>query len=131
MAQAQANAQQTQAAAQAEVQKNQSLAQTTISIEQAKNQFEIEKLYQEAEIKKMLMEQEFQYNMQLKGTETQQKVDSEKQKEDRKDRRTKIQATQQSELIDQRNNNKPPKNFESSGNDILGGVGDMSSFGPR
>ena len=131
MAQAQANAQQTQAAAQAEVQKNQSLAQTTISIEQAKNQFEIEKLYQEAEIKKMLMEQEFQYNMQSKGTETQQKVDSEKQKEDRKDRRTKIQATQQSELIDQRNNNKPPKNFESSGNDILGGVGDMSSFGPR
>jgi len=131
MAQAQANAQQTQAAAQAEVQKNQSLAQTTISIEQAKNQFEIEKLYQEAEIKKMLMEQEFQYNMQLKGTETQQKASSEKEKEDRKDRRTKIQATQQSELIDQRNNNKPPKNFESSGNDILGGVGDMSSFGPR
>ena len=131
MAQAQANAQQTQAAAQAEVQKNQSLAQTTISIEQAKNQFEIEKLYQEAEIKKMLMEQEFQYNMQLKGTETQQKASSEKEKEDRKDKRTKIQATQQSELIDQRNNNKPPKNFESSGNDILGGVGDMSSFGPR
>ena len=131
MAQAQANAQQTQAAAQAEVQKNQSLAQTTISIEQAKNQFEIEKLYQEAEIKKMLMEQEFQYNMQLKGTETQQKASSEKEKEDRKDRRTKIQATQQSELIDQRNNNKPPNNFESSGNDILGGVGDMSSFGPR
>ena len=130
-AQAQANAQQTQAAAQAEIQKQQSLAQTTISIEQAKNQFEIEKLYQEAEIKKMLMEQEFQYNMQLKGGEQQQKSAGEKEKEDRKDKRTKIQASQQSELIDQRNNNKPPKNFESSGNDIVGGVGDLSSFGPR
>jgi hypothetical protein len=130
-AQAQANAQQTQAAAQAEIQKQQSLAQTTISIEQAKNQFEIEKLYQEAEIKKMLMEQEFQYNMQLKGGEQQQRSAGEKEKEDRKDKRTKIQASQQSELIDQRNNNKPPKNFESSGNDIIGGVGDLSSFGPR
>ena len=97
-------------------------------IEQAKNQFEIEKLYQEAEIKKMLMEQEFQYNMQLKGGESQQKSAAEKEREDRKDKRTKIQATQQSELIDQRNNNKPPKNFESSGNDIIGGVGDLSSF---
>ena len=36
-------------------------------------------------------------------------------KEDRKDERTKIQATQQSELIDQRKNNKPPKNFEEAG----------------
>jgi hypothetical protein len=33
-----------------------------------------------------------------------------------------MQASQQSTLIDQRQNNKPPKNFESSGNDILGGV---------
>ena len=32
-------------------------------------------------------------------------------KEDRKDERTKIQASQQSELIDQRKNDKPPKNF--------------------
>ena len=33
-------------------------------------------------------------------------------------------------MIDQRNNNKPPKNFESSGNDVMGGI-DMSSFGPK
>jgi len=130
-AQAEANIQQQQASAQMEMQKQQTLAQTTISIEQAKSQFEIEKMYQEAEVKKILMEQEFQYNMQLKGVETDQKEQGEKEKEDRKDKRTKIQASQQSELIDQRNNNKPPKNFESSGNDITGGIGDMSSFGPR
>jgi len=130
-AQAEANIQQQQASAQMEMQKQQTLAQTTISIEQAKSQFEIEKMYQEAEVKKMLMEQEFQYNMQLQGGEQQQRSAGEKEKEDRKDKRTKIQASQQSELIDQRNNNKPPKNFESSGNDIMGGIGDMSSFGPR
>ena len=51
-------------------------------------------------------------------------------REDRKDRRTKIQATQQSEMIDQRNSGKPPKNFESAGNDILGGGFDLGSFDP-
>jgi hypothetical protein len=112
-AQSQANIAQQQAAAEFEMQKQQSSASTAISIEQAKSQFELEKLIQEAEIKK------------------QSKTKVEAEKEDRKDNRTKIQATQQSELIDQRNNNKAPKNFESSGNDILGGVGDMSSFGPR
>ena len=51
-------------------------------------------------------------------------------KEDRKDERTRMQASQQSELIDQRNNKKPPKNFESSGNDILGGGFGLGRFEP-
>ena len=55
----------------------------------------------------------------------------ESEKEDRKDKRTKIQATQQSELIDQRTNQKPPKNFESSGNDTLTGGFDLGVFDPR
>tara|TARA_B110000503_G_scaffold135228_1_gene215445 strand:- start:502 stop:1980 length:1479 start_codon:yes stop_codon:yes gene_type:complete len=130
-AQSQANIAQQQASAEFEMQKQQSNATTVISIEKAKSQFELEKLIQEAEIKKQLMQIEFDYNMQLKMGEGQSKTRVETEKEDRKDNRTKIQATQQSELIDQRNNNKAPKNFESSGNDILGGVGDMSSFGPR
>ena len=57
--------------------------------------------------------------------------DKEKQKEDRKDERTKIQASQQSELIDQRKNEKPPKNFESAGNDILDGQFGLGAFDPR
>jgi len=129
-AQAQANIQQQQASAEMEIQKQQAVASTSISIEQAKSQFEIEKLIEEAEIKKQLMEQEFQYNMQLKGVETDQLSQREKQKEDRKDKITKIQATQQSEMIDQRQTGKPPKDFESVGNDVLGGI-DMSEFGPR
>tara|TARA_R110002126_G_scaffold48322_1_gene134653 strand:+ start:721 stop:3111 length:2391 start_codon:yes stop_codon:yes gene_type:complete len=129
-AQSQANIQQQQASAELEMQKQQQVAQTAISIEEAKSRFELEKLNQEAQVKMQLMEQEFQYNMQLKGVETNQRSQGEKEKEDRKDNRTKIQASQQSEMIDQRNNNKPPKDFESSGNDVLGGI-DMSSFGPR
>jgi hypothetical protein len=39
--------------------------------------------------------------------------------------------TQQSELIDQRKNNTPPKNFESSGNDIMGGGFNLGSFEPK
>ena len=52
-------------------------------------------------------------------------------KEDRKDNRTKIQASQQSELIDQRKNEKPPKNFESSGNDVINGGFNLGGFEPR
>ena len=130
-AQATANIRQRQAEAEAEAQKQESLASTTITIEKNKFEFESMKLNQEAEIKKELMALEFQYNMQLKDMEVKGQKSKETEKEDRKDERTRIQATQQSELIDQRNNQKPPKKFESSGNDILGGVGDMSSFGPR
>ena len=129
-AQAQANIQQQESSAQLEMQKQQQVAQTAISIEEAKSRFEIEKLNQEAQIKRQLMEQEFQYNMQLKGAEGNQRSQGEKEKEDRKDNRTKIQATQQSEMIEQRKGSTGPKNFESSGNDVLGGI-DMSNFGPR
>ena len=129
-AQAQANAQASEAAALAEVQKQQALAQTKIQIEQSKSQFEIQKMQQEAEIKKQLMEQEFQYNIQLAQAQSDAKKANEEYKEDRKDERTKIQATQQSELIDQRKNDSLPKNFESAGMDNLGGFG-LEQFEPR
>ncbi len=129
--QAQLNQQSAAAAAQAEVQKNQALTQSQAELEQVKAQIESQRMMQEIEMKKELMQLEFNYNMQLKNAEVENAKGKEKEKEDRKDERTKIQATQQSELIDQRNNDKAPKNFESSGNDVLGGLGDMSSFGPR
>ena len=129
-AQAQANIQQQQAAAQLEQEKQNAASQMAISVATAQSQLDIEKLIKEADVKKQLMELEFQFNMQLKDIEVKGKTSVEKEKEDRKDKRTKIQASQQSELIDQRKNNKPPKNFESSGNDIMGGI-DLSQFGPR
>lgn len=130
-AQAQANAQAQQVAAQAEVQKDQALFQTKAQLEQMKAQFEQQKMQSEVEAKKELMALEFQYNMQLKGIEVEGQKAKEQQKEDRKDERTKLQATQQSELIDQRKNDSPPKNFESSGNDILGSGFGLGTFEPR
>jgi hypothetical protein len=130
-AQAAANAQSQQVAAQAEVQKQQALTQQQAQLEQVKSQLDINKLQQEAQLKKDLMQLEFQINMQLKGMEVNAAKENIKEKEDRKDERTKIQATQQSELIDQRKNNLPPKSFESSGNDVLGGNFNLGSFEPR
>ena len=128
--QAQLNQQSAQAAAQADVQKNQALNASKAELMQMEAQIEASKMMQEVAMKKELMQLEFQYSMQLKGVEVEGMKSREKEKEDRKDERTKIQATQQSEMIDQRNSGKPPKNFESSGNDILGGGFDLGSFDP-
>jgi hypothetical protein len=130
-AQTQSNTQAAQAAAQADIQKNQALNASKAELLQIEAQINAQKMQQEVEMKKELMALEFQYNMQLKGVEVDGIKEREKQKEDRKDERTKIQATQQSEMIDQRNSGKPPKNFESAGNDTLGGGFDLGSFEPR
>ena len=130
-AQAQANMQTQQAAAQMEMQKQQSIMQSEAQLEQMKAQLDAQKQAQEVEYKKQLMQLEFQMNMQLKNIEVEGQKAKEKEKEDRKDERTRIQASQQSELIDQRKGDKPPKNFESAGNDILGGGFDLGVFDPR
>jgi hypothetical protein len=130
-AQANANAQAQQVAAQAEMQKNQVINESKAELMQMEAEIEAQKMMQEVEYKKELMKLEFVFNMQLKGIETQGQTQREKEKEDRKDERTKIQATQQSQMIEQRNAGTPPKNFESSGNDILGGGFDLGAFEPR
>ena len=130
-AQSQSNAQAAQVAAQVDVQKHQALNASKAELMQMEAQIESQKMLAEVNLKKELMELEFQYNMQLKGVEVEGMKSREKEKEDRKDERTKIQATQQSEMIDQRNSGKPPKNFESAGNDILGGGFDLGSFDPK
>tara|TARA_R100001440_G_scaffold58641_1_gene78452 strand:+ start:1250 stop:3676 length:2427 start_codon:yes stop_codon:yes gene_type:complete len=130
-AQAQANAQAQQVAAQAEVQKSQALFQIQSQMEQLKAKLKNNELQQEANLKKELMRLEFDFNMQLKNMEVEGAKNKESFKEDRKDERTKIQATQQSELIDQRKNDSGPKDFESAGNDIMGGGFGLGSFEPK
>jgi hypothetical protein len=129
--QAQANAQTQQVAAQAEIEKQQAITSQKMELMKMEADFETRKLQQEALLKKELMNHEFKINQELKKMDLQSIESKDKYKEDRKDDRTKIQASQQSELIDQRNNKKPPKNFESSSNDILGGGFGLNSFDPR
>jgi len=129
-AQAQANAQSAEQAALAELQKQQALTQEKVNLEQAKSQFEIQRMQTEASIKKQLMAEEFNYNIQLAEAKSRVERDKEKEIENRKDERARIIGTQQSEMISQRQNDELPKNFESAGNDSLGGFG-LEQFEPR
>jgi len=124
-AQAQANAQAAEAAALAETQKQQVLTEQKQQLAQSESQMEIQRMQTEAQLKREHMEIQFQYDMQLKEMDVQKDAQKEQFIEDRKDKRTKIQATQQSELIDQRNRDLLPKNFENPDN--LGGFG-MEQF---
>ena len=122
-AQAQANAQATEAAAMAEVQKQQALTQEKVSIEQAKSQFEIQRMQTEAQIKRELMAEEFSYQLKLAQARADVEKSIESRSEDRKDQRTRMQATQQSSMIAQRQNDELPKNFESEQVDDISGFG--------
>jgi len=111
--QANANAQASQAAAEAEVQKQQALTSEKVNFEEAKSQFEIQRMQTEAEIKRQLMAEEFNYQLQLEQMKTQRERDREIMIEERKDKRTRIAGTQQSEMISQRKNNSMPIDFET------------------
>jgi hypothetical protein len=129
-AQAQANAQANEQAALAEMQKQQALTETKLQLEQGKSQFEIQRMQTEAEIKKQLMAEEFNYSIQLAEARARVEREKEKEIENRKDERARIIGTQQSQMISQRKNDELPKDFESAGNDALGGFG-LEQFEPR
>tara|TARA_R100000935_G_scaffold49978_1_gene75666 strand:+ start:303 stop:2696 length:2394 start_codon:yes stop_codon:yes gene_type:complete len=118
-AQAQANAQSAEKAALAEMQKQQALAETEVQVEQAKSQFEINKMQQKAEIDRQLLELRYSFDEKLKKMDLQMMKNKEASIEDRKDERTRIQATQQSQMIDQRKNDLLPTDFEKNQVDPL------------
>jgi len=113
--QAQANADAAQQAAESEVQKQQALTAEKVNLEQAKSQFEIQRMETEAEIKRQLMAEEFNYQLQLEQMKMQVEGRKEREIEDRKDKRIRMQGTQQSEMIDQRQNDLLPIDFENKG----------------
>jgi hypothetical protein len=122
-AQAQANQETAEKAALYEVQKQQALTQETVNVEQAKSQFDIQRIQTEAEIKKQLMDLQFKYDMQLAQLKSQTDSQNLQLAEDRKDERTRIQATQASELVQQRKTNALPQSFESASFTGLEGFG--------
>ena len=144
--QTQSNIQMGQSAAESEIHKQQGIAESKVQLAQAQTEFDIKKLFTERDIKKELMQYEFELNKQLKEMELQVIDKKEQFKEDRKDERTKLQANQQSAMIDQRKNDtgpidfkeeddflsaigSNPKEFESAGNDVMGGI-PTSQFNP-
>ena len=101
-AQAQANAQAQQVAAQAEMQKNQVQMQSDAQMEQLKSQLKLQELEADVLAKKELMMLEYELT---------------------KDLRSKEQALKNQGV-------KTAKKFESSGNDVLGGI-NLGGFEPR
>lgn len=126
--QAQQNLKSQELAGQVAVQKIQMEGQMKMQVKQSEAAFDIEKMKAEAALKLQLMSQEFEYNMQLAGINADAVRTKEQMKEDAKDRRLSKQSTQQSKLIEQRQNNLPPVDFESN-EDTLDGFS-MEEFSP-
>ena len=103
--------------------------QAKIQIKQAEIAFEIEKQNNEANLKSQLMKQEFAYNQQLRNVSENALAFREGAREDAKKDRISQQNTEQSQLINQRKNNLPPKTFESN-EDSMDGF-DLAEFDPR
>ena len=111
-AQGQAQAETAEKTAMAEVQKQEAISGSKVQYEQARTQMEIQKMEIQSKLDQQKMQLQHQYDMQLRQVETQSMQQKENAIEDRKDKRTKLQATQQSEMISQRKNDGLPINFE-------------------
>ena len=127
--QTQGNIQSAEVANQAKVQFIQAEGQQKMGLAQQEHQQKMAQMQEEAKLKKELMATEFEYQMQLKGTVDASIEQREDKKEKAKDKRTELQATQQSKLIEQRQRNLPATSFESVEDSIDGF--DFSSFDPR
>ena len=112
-AQADAQASTAEKTAMAEVQKQEAIMGANVQFEQSKNQMEIQRMEIAAQLKAQEMQTKFQFDMQLKQLDVQTMQEKETRIEDRKDQRSKIEATQQSQLISQRQNDSLPIDFET------------------
>jgi len=112
-AQGQSQADTAEKTAMAEVQKQEAIMGANVQFEQSKNQMEIQRMEIASQLKAQEMQAKFQYDMQLKQLEVQNTQQKENAIEDRKDTRSKMEASQQSELISQRQNDSLPIDFEN------------------
>ena len=74
-------------------------------------------------MRKQEMELKFGYDMQLAQLDVQARKEKEQMIEDRKDLRTRISGTQQSQMIDQRKNNLLPTDFEANNTNNMSDLG--------
>lgn len=115
-AQAAAQAETAEKTAMAEVQKQEAISSSKVQYEQARTQMEIQKMEVASQLKQLEMQQQFNYDLQLKQAESQASMQKDQIKEDRKDQRIKMEGTQQSEMISQRKNDSLPIDFENQPN---------------
>ena len=111
-AQAEAQSETAEKTAMAEVQKQEAISGTKVQYEQARTEMEIKKMEVQAQLDKQKMQLQHQYDMQLAQVQSQASAQKDQQKEEAKNQRIKMEGTQQSEMISQRNNDGLPINFE-------------------
>ena len=116
--QAEANQQAAMAAEQGKQQTALAKMEAEAKIKQLEAELEMQRMQQEFLLKSELIKMQKGIDSQIKATELQMQKDKEEYKEDRKDKRTAKQATQQSKLIQQRNQDLDPIDFD--GQDTLG-----------
>ena len=112
-AQAEAQAQAAEKTAMAEVQKQQAISGANVEYEKAKSEFEKDRMQLQAQLDQQKMMQQHQNDMELKKLEEQGINKREQQREDRKDDRIKMEGTQQSEMIQQRQTDSPAIDFQA------------------
>ena len=112
-AQGQAQSDAAEKTAMAEVQKQEALMGANVQFEQSKNQNEIQRMQLAAQLKQQEMQMQHEFDMQLKQADLQAMKSKEQTIEDRKDKRIKMEGTQQSKMITQRQNEMLPIDFES------------------
>ena len=112
-AQSEAQAAAAEKTAMSEVQKQQAISGANVEYEKAKSEFEKDRMQLQAQLDQQKMMMQHKNDMELKKVEVQGMSEKEKLIEDRKDKRSKMEATQQSEMISQRKNDSLPINFEN------------------
>jgi len=111
-AQAAAQADAAEKTAMTEVQKQQAISGANVEYEKAKSEFEKDRMQLQAQLDQQQTMLEHQNAMQLKGIEEDARKQKEAEIEDRKDKRIKMEGTQQSKMIEQRNVDGPAIDFE-------------------
>lgn len=118
-----------QMAAQAKQMEIQSKTQSELALIEAKTKSELTKIEAEKKAKSELMQQEFEYNMTVKGVDLENEIMRDKNKQKDKIALQDRGNSQDSKKIEQRNYDLPAVNFESSEDNISGGI-DLGDLEP-
>jgi len=114
-AQAESQADAAEKIAMTEVQKQEAISGSKVQFEKATNQMEIQRMELASRLKQQEMQMQHQFDMQLKQADLEAMKTKEAAIEDRKDKRIKMEGTQQSKMITQRQNEMLPIDFEAQG----------------
>jgi len=115
VAQSEAQAAASEKIAMNEVQKQEAISGSKVQYEQARTQMEIQKMQTQSQLDMQKMQMQHQFDMELAQATAKAQGQKDKQKEAAKDKRIKMEGTQQSKMIAQRKNDSDPINFEQEG----------------